>query len=174
MPKFCGGYKIGSGLKLVNGIVTSEHEVDGPTGIVSPCGAAFDDAVFTVMDVNGKHMLTSIGVESDMDIPEPISICGFNADSRYFERNNRTLLFHERYLMEVFPTPADATVEVTVTIDDGEPEPVAPIGNTLIFPMDETDGTYTVTVSAEGYTTQQQEVEASENQLIEIELVPTV
>lgn len=166
MANFCGGFIPGETLKIVDGIVTVAHEDDNPTGYVTICGQAFDDRVFAEASMNGLPVLTSIGVEADMDAPHTVSVCGFAADARYFEVNGRTLDFHERYLLEVVTTPVNAAVVVTVNEEE-----VQPFEGTRVYPMDEESATYTVTVSAEGYTTQEQEIEATENQLIEITLI---
>ena len=169
MAKFCGGIRLGDTLKVENGVITVADQTDEIDTFDTPCGMLFDGSIFVaaIMDGN-KRMLTSTSVEPDMDAPHPIrSNCGLWLDARYFTVEDGVVDFHERYLMEVVPTPANATVTVT-----HEGEPVNPFAGTLVYPMDEHEGVYSVTVSAEGYTEQTQEVEATDNQMVEIALTP--
>lgn len=168
MANYCGGILLGDTLQLKNGVITLASNDENIDSTTTACGQLWDASIFMEANLGtSRPILTSIGVEEGMDVPEPIrSNCGLLLDSRYFTVDDRAVNFTERYLLEVFPTPSNATVTVTHT-----DIPVDPLGDTLIFPLDENGGTYEVTVEAEGYTTQTQEIEATENQLLEVELV---
>lgn len=171
MAKFCGGIKIGETLKVDDGIITlSDHTAD-PDEVVTPCGMLWDGTVFEVAKHDGAYLLTSVGVDEEMDmvLPPIKTNCGLNADPRYFTLNeDGSIDFAEHYLMEVVVSPSDA--EISVTYGDAA-TPVEPIeGTTNLFTLTETDETYSVTVSKEGYTEQTQEITADQNHIVEITL----
>ena len=171
MPNYCGGIKLGDTLKVDKGIITlADHtSVSGET--ITPCGMLWDSNIFEVGKHNGAYILTSVGVDEDMDMPMYIkSNCGLNLDSRYFTLNeDRSIDFDESYVLEVLVEPHDATI--TVTYGDAD-TPVEPIqGTTNMFKLTEIDETYTITASKEGYTSQEQQITADQNHIVEFTLV---
>lgn len=174
MANFCGGIKLNQEtFKIDKGIITMSDHTSDVANVVTPCGMLFDGAVFEVGLHDGKKILTSIGVDEEMDMPAPIKTnCGLLIDPRYFSVDEDGILnFSEHYILEVIVSPNNATIAVTY---GAEATPVEPItGTTNLFALTETDEDYTVTVSAEGYTTQEQDVTADQNHIVEITLVAT-
>lgn len=173
MPNFCGGIKLGDTLKVDNGIITMSDLVADESNVVTPCGMLFDGAVFEVVRVDGVPVLTSVGVDENMDIQVLLrSNCGFKMDGNYFTLNaDKSVDFDESHVLEVIVEPHDATI--TVTYGDAA-TPVDPIaGTTNMFKLAETDETYTITASKEGYTSQEQQITADQNHIVEFTLVAT-
>lgn len=170
-PMFCGGLKIDDTLELVDGIITVAGETPDRTHAISPCGQLFDGEEFEVVKHKGANILTSIGVDEEMDMPAPIKTnCSFAFDPRYFSLGaGKKLGFDDSGVIEVVVSPADATIAVTYGDADTPVEPLA--GTTNIFKLTELEQTYTVTVSKEGYTTQQQDIDDNTvSQIVEITL----
>ena len=170
MARFCGGLKLGNTLEIVNGIITVSGEMPDITHTISPCGMLFDGEEFEVMDYQGAHMLTSIGRDEEMEAVHPIKTnCGFYVDPLYFTfDDNGALEFDDAHIAEVLVEPIDATVVVTYGDADTPVEPIP--GTTNMYKLMEIEQTYTVAASKEGYTTASQDIDATENHIVEISL----
>ena len=171
MPRYCGGVRLGDTLTLSNGIITMAGETAVVDEIVSPCGAAFDANVFEVVRVGGVPVLTSVGVDEDMDMQIILKTnCGFAVDGNYFTvSEDGELDFDESHVLEVLVDPHDATITVTYGADATPVDPIP--GTTNMFKLTETGEEYTVTVSKDGYASQEQDVTADQNHIVEFTLV---
>ena len=173
MAKFCGGLKIDDTLEIVNGVLTVAGETPDPEHIISPCGLAMDGEEFEVVKYNGVNVLTSIGVEEEMEMPTPTKTnCGFAIDNRFFVvGEDGKLGFDPSVVIEVLVHPIEATVTVTYGESNTPIEPIA--GTTNQYKLTELEQTYTVTATLEGYTTQEQDIEDNTlSQIVEITLQP--
>lgn len=177
MAKFCGGLKFNPDtFKIEKGIITLVDATDPLEYTTTPCGQMFDGVIFETVKLDGRHnILTAAGVDAEIPLTKPIkSNCGFMADSRFFSKDeNGVLDFVERHLLEVLVNPADVeyTIEVTLT-SGGEPvEPFAGVDN--VYPLDEIDEEYTVTVNAEGYNEFTTEITADTDHIVQATLTPT-
>ena len=171
MPNYCGGIKLGDSLAVKNGIICIASEDPDFNNIVTPCGQSFDGVEMEVVKHGGIYVLTSVSVDENMEMPEPLRTnCGFKVDPRYFSINeNGSLEFDPSYVAEIIVDPHDATI--TVTYGDAD-TPVEPIqGTTNMFKLTEVDETYTITASKEGYTSQEQQITADQNHIIKFTLV---
>ena len=172
MPRYCGGVRLGDTLTLSNGIITMASETAVAGEIVSPCGAAFDANVFEVVRVGGVPVLTSVGVDEDMDMQILLKpICGgFYLDGNYFTVDkDRVIDFDESPVLEILVDPHDATITVTYGADATPVDPIP--GTTNMFKLSETGEEYTVTASKDGYASQEQDVTADQNHIVEFTLV---
>lgn len=171
MANYCGGIKLGTTLKVDKGIITLSNHTSVVGEAITPCGMLWDSNIFEVGRHNGAYILTSVGVDEDMDMSAPLkSNCGLALDPRFFTINtDHSVDFDESYVLEVVVDPHDATI--AVTYGDAN-TPVAPIsGTTNMFKMTETDEQYTVSVTKDGYTPQEQQVTADQNHIVEFTLV---
>lgn len=170
MPNFCGGLKFGSTLKIDKGIITLADHTSDVNNVVTPCGQKFDGTIFEVVQHGGINVLSSIGIDEDMELyPVLKTNCGFAIDGRYATITNGVLDWDESYIVEVLVDPHDATI--TVTYGDAD-TPVEPIQGTInMFKLTEVDETYTITASKEGYTSQEQQITADQNHIVEFTLV---
>ena len=173
MARFCGGLKFDSTLEVVDGIITVAGETPELEHAVTPCSMLFDGEEFEVVKHSGVNVLTSIGVDEEMEMPRPLKTnCGFYVDPRYFVvEDDGKLGFDDSAVIEVLVQPSDATVSVTY---GDSATPVEPLnGTTNMFKLTEIEQTYTVTATLEGYTTQEQDVDDNTlSQIIEITLQP--
>lgn len=133
-----------------------------PEDIIDPvttCGQLWDGGVFEAVDLDGKHkMITAVGVNTEIPAITPIkSGCGIYLDPRFFTVIGKAVDYLERHLLEVLVSPATAKYTITVTTSSS-PDPIAPFTGTTVYPMDDIDAQYIVTVEAEGYETQTQVV----------------
>lgn len=176
-PK-CGGIKLNADtFEVRNGIVTltDVHSDDPLTETTTPCGQPYDALIFETVKHNGKWLITSAGVDIDIPLANIVrSSCGIDFDGRFFSKDeNGVLDFTERHLLEVLVSPADVdyTIEVELTAG-GEPvESFAGLEN--VYPLDNIDEEYTVTVTAEGYEEFTQQVTADSDQIVQATLTPT-
>lgn len=177
MANFCGGIKLNSDtFKIEDGIITLVDTVDPVESTTTPCGQLFDGTIFETVKLDGRHnILTAAGVNTDIPLSHPVkSNCGIYLDSRFFTVTNGVANYTERHLLEVLVSPpeADYTIEVTLTTEPDTPiEPFDGLHN--VFPLDEIDGQYTVTVTAEGYDNFSDDVTASSDQILQAELTPS-
>ena len=171
MANFCGGLKFDSTLEVVDGIITVAGETPNPEHAISPCGMLFDGEEFEVVKHSGANILTSIGVDEEMEMPRPLKTnCSFKFDPRYFSLNEkRQLGFDDSAVIEVLVHPVEAAISVTY---GDSATPVEPLnGTTNMFKLTEIEQTYTVTATLDGYTTQEQDIEDNTlSQIIEITL----
>lgn len=170
MPNYCGGIKLGDTLKVDKGIITLADHTSDVNNVVTPCGQKFDGTVFEVVKHGGINVLSSIGIDEDMELyPILKTNCGFAIDGRYATITSGVLDWDESYIAEVLVLPVDVTI--TVTYGDAD-TPVEPIqGTTNMFKLTEIDETYTITASKEGYTSQEQQITADQNHIVEFTLV---
>lgn len=171
MANFCGGIKLGESLAVKNGIICIASEEPEVDNVVTPCGMLFSGNDFEVLKVDGRYVLSSIHTDEEQDIQVLVKTnCGILANGNYFSLNeNGELEYEDAYIAEVLVDPADATI--TVTYGDAD-TPVEPIqGTTNMFKLTEVDETYTVTASKEGYTSQEQQITADQNHIVEFTLV---
>lgn len=171
MAKFCGGIKLGESLAVKQGVICVASEEPDFDNIVTPCGQSFDGVEMEVVKHGGIYVLTSVSIDEDMEMPEPLRTnCGFKVDPRYFSINeNGELEFDPSYVAEILVEPHDATIAVTYGNAATLVDPIA--GTTNMFKLTETDATYTVSVSKDGYTSQEQQITADQNHIVEFTLV---
>lgn len=178
MARFCGGIKLNPDtFEIRNGIITLVDATDPLEETTTPCGQAFDAVIFETAKLDGKHnVLTAAGVDTDIPLTAPIkSNCGIYLDPRFFSvASNGVLSYTERHLLEVLVSPPDVeyAIEVALTTEPDTPiEPFEEGGN--VYPLDEIDGEYTVTVTAEGYEEFTQQVTADSDHIVQATLTPT-
>ena len=179
MANFCGGIKLNPDtFEIKKGIITlvGAYSDDPLEYITTPCGQLFDAIFFETAKLDGKHhILTSAGVNTDIPITPPIkSNCGIYFDSRFFSKDNSGVLdFTDRNLLEVLVSPADVDYTITVGLTSGgDPvEPFAELGN--VYPLDNIDEEYTITITATGYEEFTQAVDANEDHIVTATLTPT-
>ena len=180
MARFCGGIKLNPDtFEIRNGVITlvDAHGDDPLTETTTPCGQLWDAILFETVKLDGKYnIITSAGVDTDIPITTPIkSNCGIYFDSRFFNKeDNGTLNFTDRHLLEVLVNPADVEYTITVALTSGgDPiEPFAGLDN--VYPLDNIDEEYTVTVTAEGYDDFTQEITADTDHVVQATLNPTI
>ena len=181
MANFCGGIKLNPDVfEIRKGVITlvTAHSDDPLEETVSTCGQLWDAIVFEAVNLDGKHkMITAAGVDTEIPAGDPIkSNCGIYLDSRFFSIDSKVLNYTERHLLEVLVNPPE--VDYTIVVED-EAEPGTPIqpieGLYNVYPMDDIDGSYLVTVTAEGYEEFEQRVEAADgDHIVQATLTPTV
>ena len=171
MSVFCGGFKIGAGLKLINGVICDADAttVDRSKAITG-CGQLWDGALFTMVDMGGRKVITLHNSEGDA-VGTPIIMrgsCGVGLDARFFKLENRIVSLQDGFVLTVNVTPADSTIKVT-DADGAAVQPVTDkIGVYLLIGLGDT---YTVEVSKTGYTTQTKTITNNGDQTIDIVLV---
>lgn len=168
MANFCGGIKLGDGLKIINGVICDANAITvNRSKAVSTCGQLWDGALFTVVKVGGAGYITLHNSEGE-EIGAPImgrGNCGVGLDGRFFKIVKGVVTLQEGFLLTVDVTPKDAII--TVTDVDGETvDPVA--GNTKQFLLSGIGDTYTVTATREGYTTEAKQVKNTGDQTFTI------
>ena len=171
MANFCGGIKLGESLAVKNGIICIASEEPETDNVVTPCGMLFSGNDFEVLKVDGRYVLSSVHTDEEQDIQVLVRTnCGILANGNYFSINeNGALEYEDAYILEVVVEPHDTTI--TVAYGDAA-TPVEPIqGTTNMFKLTEVDETYTITASKEGYTSQEQQITADQNHIVEFTLV---
>ena len=180
MANFCGGIKLNlDTFEVRNGVITlvDAHSDDPLTETITPCGQPYDALIFERVKHNGKWLVTSAGVDTDIPLANIVrSSCGIDFDGRFFTKDESGALdFTERHLLEVLVNPADVdyTIEVALTAEPDTPiEPFAGLDN--VYPMDEIDEQYTITVTATGYDEFTTDVTADSDQIVQATLNPSV
>lgn len=179
MANFCGGIKLNPDtFEIRDGIITfvDAHSDDPLTETTTPCGQLWDAIFFETVKLDGKHnILTSAGVDTDIPITPPIkSNCGIYLDSRFFNKEeDGSLNFVDRHLLEVLVAPLDVDYTITVGLTSGG-DPVEPFtGLVNVYPLDNIDEEYTVTVTATGYEEFTQQVTADSDKIVQVTLTPT-
>lgn len=168
MANFCGGIRLGDGLKIINGVICDANATTvDRSKAVSTCGQLWDGALFTVARIGGAGYITLHGSEGE-GIGAPIMSrgnCGVGLDGRFFKVVNGAVTLQEGFLLTVDVTPKDAVI--TVTDVDGETvDPVT--GNTKQFLLSGIGDTYTVTATKTGYTTEAKQVKNTGDQTFTI------
>ena len=180
MATFCGGIKLNTDtFELREGIITlvDAHSDDPLTETTTPCGQLWDAIFFETAKLDGKHnILTVAGVDTDIPITPPIkSNCGIYLDSRFFTKDDTGVLdFTERHLLEVLVNPPEAEYTIIVALTTEPDTPIEPFeegGN--VYPLDEIDEEYTVTVTATGYEEFTQRVTADSDHIVQATLTPS-
>ena len=178
MANFCGGIKLNPDtFEVRNGVITlvDAHSDDPLTETITPCGQPYDALIFEAVKHNGKWLLTSAGVNTDIPLANIVrSSCGIDFDGRFFSKDeNGVLDFTDRHLLEVLVNPPEAEYTITVELASGG-EPVEPFaGLTNVYPLDSVDEEYTVTVTAAGYEEFTQQVTADSDKIVQVTLTPT-
>lgn len=168
MANFCGGIKLGDGLKIINGVICDANATSvDRSKAVSTCGQLWDGALFTVVKVGGAGYITLHNSEGE-EVGTPVIYhgnCGVGLDGRFFKIVNGAVVLQEGFLLTVDVTPKDAII--TVTDVDGEVvDPVS--GNTKQFLLKGIGDTYTVTATKAGYITEAKQVKNTGDQTFKI------
>lgn len=178
MAKFCGGIKLNPDtFEIRDGIITlvDAHSDDPLTETTTPCGQPYDSLIFETVKYNGKWLITSAGVDTDIPLANIVrSSCGIDFDGRFFNVDDKGVLdFTDRHLLEVLVNPPEAEYTITVELASGG-EPVEPFtGLENVYPLDSVDEEYTITVTATGYKEFTQQVTADSDQIVQATLTPT-
>lgn len=170
MAKFCGGFKVGAGLKLdekTNSILCTSSAQGDVSDTVSTCGQMWNADEFMIAAVSNKKIITRKGDDGKVvGTPEfGKGVCGVGLDSRFFAVTNNEITMDDSFKLYVNATPADATVAVVVGSTTKDKLPGG------YYKMDALNSEYTVTVSKTGYTTQTQKVKAEKDTTLNITLV---
>ena len=168
MANFCGGIRLGDGLKIINGVICDANAVTvDRSKAVSTCGQLWDGALFTVVKVGGADYITLHGSEGE-EIGAPVmgrGNCGVGLDGRFFKIVDGAVTLQEGFLLTVNVTPNDAIITVT----DAGGKTVEPVsGNAKQFLLKGIGDTYTVTATKAGYTTEAKQVKNTGDQTIKI------
>ena len=178
MATFCGGIKLNTDtFEVRNGVITlvDSHPDDPIEEVNTPCSQQYDSILFKRVKYNGAWIMTSAGVDTDIPLINIVSAsCGAKFDGRFFSVDeNNVLNFTDRHLLEVLVNPVDIDYAIEVTLTSGG-EPLEPFAGTdNIYPLDEIDENYTITVTAEGYEEFTQAVDANEDHIVTATLTPT-
>lgn len=178
MANFCGGIKLNPDtFEVRNGVITlvDAHPDDPLTETTTPCAQLWDAILFERVRHNGKWLLTSAGVDTDIPLANIVrSNCGIDFDGRFFTKDeNGVLDFIDRHLLEVLVNPADVDYTITVGLTAGG-DPVEPFaGLENVYPLDSIDENYTITVTADGYEDFTQAIDADADYIVTANLVPT-
>lgn len=173
MARFCGGIKLGESLAVKQGVICVASEEPETDNVVTPCGMLFSGNDFKVLKVDGRYVLSSVHTDEEQDIQVLVRTnCGILANGNYFSINeNGALEYEDAFILEVLVDPHDATIAVTYGDADTPVEPIS--GTTNMFKLVEVDETYTVSASKDGYTSQEQQITADQNHIVEFTLVAT-
>ena len=171
MANFCGGIRLGDGLKIIDGVICDANAASvDRSKAVSTCGQLWDGALFTVVKVGGASYITLHGSEGE-EIGAPVmgrGNCGVGLDGRFFKVVNGAVTLQNGFVLTVNATPSDATIAVK----DTDSKPVTPIaGTTNKFLLSGLGDSYTVTVSKTGYTAQTKTITNDKGQTIIVTLV---
>ena len=173
MANWCGGIRLGDGLKIINGVICDANATTvDRSKAVSTCGQLWDGALFTVVKVGGAGYITLHGSEGE-EIGAPIMSrgnCGVGLDGRFFKIVKGAVTLQEGFLLTVDVTPKDALITVT-DADGTEVDPVS--GNTKQFLLSGIGDTYTVTATKTGYTTEAKQVKNTGDQTFKIVMQAT-
>lgn len=179
MANFCGGIKLNfDTFEVRNGVITlvDAHSDDSITKTITPCGQPYDALIFETVKHKGKWLLTSAGVDTDIPLANIVrSSCGIDFDGRFFSKDeNGVLDFTDRHLLEVLVNPPEAEHTIAVALTTEPDTPIEPFEEgDNVYPLDEIDGEYTVTVTADGYDEFTQSVTADADHIIQATLTPT-
>ena len=170
MAKFCGGINLGTGLKVIDGIICdgASTTVD-KTKAVTTCGQPWDGSLFTKVTQNGKQIITLHNSEGEA-VGEVVPVngnCGVGLDGRFFKIVDGKVNLQDGFLLTVFAIPDMATITV-MDADSVEVEPVE--GNANMFLLSGIGDKYSVTVQKDGYTGKSQTITNDSDQTITIEL----
>ena len=179
MANFCGGIKLNlDTFEVRNGVITlvDAHSDDPLEETNTPCGQLWDSIIFETVKLDGRHpVVTAAGVDTEIPMGQPIkSNCGIYLDPRFFTVTKGVADYTERHLLEVLVSPVDAPYIITVALTAEPDTPIEPfevLGN--VYPLDTLEEEYTVTVTAEGYDTSEQEVTADQDHVLKVELTPS-
>lgn len=178
MANFCGGIKLNTDtFEVRNGVITlvDAHPDDPIEEVNTPCSQLYDSIIFERVKHNGVWIMTSAGVDTDFPLANIVTAsCGAKFDGRFFSKDeNGVLDFTDRHLLEVLVSPADVDYTITVGLTaGGDPiEPFAGLEN--VYPLDNIDEQYTITVTATGYEEFTQQVTADSDQIVQATLTPT-
>lgn len=179
MVSFCGGIKLNPDtFEVRNGVITlvDAHSDDPLTETTSPCGQLWDATLFETVKHNSKWLLTSAGVDVDIPLANIVrTSCGIDCDGRFFSKDDKGVLdFTNRHLLEVLVNPPEAEYTIIVALTTEPDTPIEPFeegGN--VYPLDEIDEEYTVTVTADGYEEFTQQVTADSDHIVQATLTPT-
>ena len=168
MANFCGGIKLGDGLKLINGVICDANAATvDRSKAVSTCGQLWDGALFTIAKIGGAGYITLHDSEGE-DVSAPVMYhgnCGVGLDGRFFKVVNGSVTLQEGFLLTVDVTPKDAIITVT----DAGGETVDPVnGNAKQFLLKGIGDTYIVTATKTGYTTEAKQVKNTGDQTFKI------
>ena len=174
----CGGIKLNPDtFDVRNGVITlADLHIDDPIEEVNtPCSQLYDSIIFERVKHNGVWVMTSAGVDTEIPLANIVTAsCGAKFDGRFFTKDeNGVLDFTERHLLEVLVNPPDAEYTITVELTSGD-EPIQPFaGLDNVYPLDNLDEEYTITVTATGYDIYSNEITASSDQIVQVELIPS-
>lgn len=179
MAKFCGGIKLNPDtFEIRNGVITlvDSHPDDPIEEVNTSCSQLYDSIIFERVKYNGVWIMTSAGVDIDIPLANIVTAsCGAKFDGRFFTKDeNGVLDFTERHLLEVLVNPPEAEYIITVALTTEPDTPIEPFeegGN--VYPLDEIDGEYTVTVTADGYEEFTQSVTADSDTIVQATLTPS-
>lgn len=178
MANFCGGIKLNTDtFEIREGVITlvDAHSDDPIEEVNTPCSQLYDSIIFERVKHNGVWIMTSAGVDTDISLANIVTASfGAKFDGRFFSKDeNGVLDFVERYLLEVLVNPPEAEYTITVELASGG-EPVEPfVGLENVYPLDNIDEEYTVTVTATGYEEFTQQVTADSDHIVQVTLTPT-
>ena len=153
MANFCGGIKLGASLKLINGVIcdAAATSVD-KSKVVSTCGQLWDGALFAVAAVGGAKLITLHNSEGE-EVGTPVvgrGNCGVGLDGRFFKIVNGAIELQDGFVLTVNVTPSDTEMlTIAVAGDDGSVNPIS--GTTNQYLLKGIGDKYTVTVTAKGY-----------------------
>lgn len=172
MAKFCGGINLGTGLKVVDGIIcdSASTTVD-KTKAVTTCGQPWDGSLFTKVTQNGKQIITLHNSEGEA-VGEVVPVhgnCGVGLDGRFFKVVDGAVILQDGFVLTVITNPDTASVKVV----DADNEEVAPIagGNGNTFLLAGIGDSYGINVEKEGYTGKHITIVNSKDQTVTVELV---
>lgn len=170
MAKFCGGINLGTGLKVIDGIIcdSASTTVDKAKAVTT-CGQMWDGSLFTKVIQNGKQVITLHNSEGEA-VGEVVPVhgnCGVGLDGRFFKVVDGAVSLQDGFLLTVVAIPDTATITV-MDADSAEVEPVE--GNANVFLLSGIGDKYSVTVQKDGYTGKSQTITNDSDQTITIEL----
>lgn len=126
---YCGGIKLGNGLKLIKGIICDEAATTvDKTKAVSTCGQLWDGALFATSTVGGSKVITLHNSEGE-EVGTPVlskGNCGVGLDGRFFKVVNGSVTLQDGFVLTVNVTPADANI----VVKDADSATVSPITGT--------------------------------------------
>nr|DAK83681.1 MAG TPA: hypothetical protein [Caudoviricetes sp.] len=168
---YCGGIKLGNGLKLIKGIICDETATTvDKTKAVSTCGQLWDGSLFATSTVDGSKVITLHNSEGE-EVGTPVLIkgnCGVGLDGRFFKVVNGSVTLQDGFVLTVNVTPTDSTI----VVKDADSAAVSPIaGTTNQFLLDGLGDSYTIQVSKTGFTSQTKTIINNKDQTVAITLV---
>ena len=173
MSNFCGGIKLDkNSLKIINGVICDANATTvDRSKAVSTCGQLWDGALFTVAKVGGAGYITLHNSEGE-EVGTPVIYhgnCGVGLDGRFFKVVKGSVVLQDGFVLTVNVTPSDAQmVTIAVAGDDGPVNPIA--GTTNQYLLKGLGDKYTVTVTAKGYDTYNDNVYNNGDQTLNVVL----